>query len=364
MELNLYDRDLAAPSLDQILTGKVENLSFSTHLPGGFYICNFKIKADMFDAWQWSTRKPFYRLVITDGPKTLWEGRLEDFEWLPAEGKLAVTAYGYYANLGDIPYPTAYNAHADVVIKACLSACCVQISADQSNIEATDVTIDSAAGDDYLDIYPNELVEKLLAFSDSTHQKWYFAIWEDRVPYLKPLSMDTLDWQVGLKDFVRFRFKRSAADLWNSCYALYDAGGLARTAYINDTDSQDYYDLMRRYRIPNLGTVAALAAIYQAGGWVEEHKDIWPTLTNMVLGPYVYDGNGVRWSSSWVRAGQTLRVKDLIPASETLDGIVRDALTTFYIVETEYDVGRGQLKITPDMENKSLSALLAGKLGR
>lgn len=358
MELRLYDR---TSSLDQILTGKVEGLKFSTHLPGGFYICTFTIKGDLFDFWEWCTRKPFYRLLITDVEKTLWEGRIEDVQW--DVGKIIVTAYGYYANLGDVPYRTAYNAVASVIIKAVLTANCSQIAADQSNIDATDITITSAAGDDYLDIYPNELFEKLLAFSDSTHKKWYFSIWENRIPYLKALNMDTLHWQVSLGDFARFRLKRSAADLWNSVYSVYDAGGLTRTADADDTTSQTQYGITRQYRIPNLGTVAAAAAQAMRDGWLEEHKDIWPTLTDMVLGPYVYDSYGVRWPSSWVRAGQTLRVRDLIPASEELDGYIR-TISTYYIVGTEYDVDRAQLRITPDVENKMLQTILAKRLVR
>ena len=360
MEIKLYDRDLTMVTLIDDLTAKIQGLKFSTRLSGGFHTCTFRIKADLPEAWEWISNFVFYRLKITDIKKTLWEGRIEDIEL--TAGHAGATAYGYYANLTDVPYATAYNDVASVVIKAVLTANCVQISADQSNIDATDTTITSAADSGYLDIYPNELFEKLLAFSDSTNSKWYFAIWEDRIPYLKKRDVTNLNWVVNLGDLARFRLKHRGGDLWNSVYAVYDDEGIARTADAEDITSQSKYNLTREYVIPDLGTVTAAAVQAARDGWLEDHKDIFPKLEEITLGDTIYDTNGIPYPSSWVRAGEVIRIRDLVPVTSDLDAIARDALRTFFIVETNYDADRKQNKIVIDTESTDIDAILARKL--
>jgi hypothetical protein len=361
MEVKLYNRDLVTPVLDADLTFQHQRLQFSTKLNGGFGICRFTLKADLPKAWEYLTKKVYYRLVITDKTHTLWEGRLEDLSINP--GEAGITAYGYYANLSDIPYSTAYNANASVAIKAILTANCAQISSDQTNIAATDISITSAADASYLDIYPKDLIEKLLSFSDSTMAKWYFAIWENRVPYLFKREAASVDWLVSLGDFARFELTHRAADLWNQTYAVYTAAGsLTRTADAENANSIAKYGVTRKKVISQLGSVSAAAAQGARDGWLQSHKDIWPRLTNMVLADKVYDSKGVAYPSSWVRAGDVLRVRDLVPASGDLDTVTLDALRTYYIVETNYDVDRAQLTITPDTESTSLTAQLAKKV--
>lgn len=360
MELKLYNRDLASTVLVEDLTTKVQNIRLTTRLHGGYGICSFSIQADLSIAWQWLADRMFYRLVVTDVTKTLFEGRLEDITI--GAGSLNVTAYGYYNNLKDIPYATAYNAVASVVIKAALTANCSQISADQSNIDATDVTITSAAADSYLDIYPNELVEKLLDFSDTSQNRYYFAIWEDRIPYLKARSVSSIDWNVTLKDLTRFSLTHRGSNLWNAAYAVYLAAGVVtRTADADDATSQARY-FERKKVVPNLGTVAAAAAQAQRDSVVAEYKDIYPSMENITLGDLVYDNNGKPYPSSWVRAGQVLRIRDLVPASSNAGSVARDTLRTFYIVETEYNTKTRTNRITVDTEKSDLISQIARRL--
>lgn len=362
MEIKLYNTDLSSPIFVDDLTPKVQGLQFSTRLPGGFHTCSFRIKADLPEAWDWISKYVFYRILITDNKKTLFEGRIEDIEL--SAGTAGATAYGYYSNLTDVPYKTAYNAVASVVIKAVLTANCVQISSDQTNIDATDTTITSAADATYLDIYPEELFEKLLAFSDSTSGRWYFAIWEDRIPYLKKRDASTLNWKVNLSDLARFRLKHRGGDMWNSVYAVYEDGGLQRTADANDDPSQAKYNLTRQYVIPDLKTVVAAAAQNARDGWLDDHKDIWPKLEEISLSDTVYDTNGVPFPSSWVRAGDVIRIRDLVPVTSDLDAVERDALRTFYITETNYNADTRQNRLVIDTESTDIDAILARQLPR
>ncbi len=364
IDIKLYDRNLTSPTFIENLTQKVQNLKFTTKLNGGFYICSFRLMADIPAAWEWITKRTFYRLLITDGPQTLWEGRLEDLTL--TEGGVSVVAYGYYANLSDIPYTTAFNANADVVMKAVLTAAATQINADQSNIEATGgPAITSAAASSYLDVYPKQLVEKLLSFSDDTNNaKWYFAIWEDRIPYMFPRSFSTIKWRVTIGDFARFILKHRGAELWNSAYTVF---GGARTAITNNTDSQFKYgdgtnDFIRRKVISEVGGVAGGAAQSRRDAWIEDHKEVLPRLEKMVLGPTVYDDSGVPTPSMWVRAGDVLRVRDLVPASAELDSVTRDGLRTYFIVKTVYEMDTGMMRITPDTEPAGMDEILGKTL--
>ena len=362
IQVKLYDRDLSSSEFVDDLTEKIQGLRFTTKLNGGFYECGFRLALDLPAAWTWITKRIFYRLLIIDGPQTLWEGRLEDIAL--TEGGVTVKCFGFYANLSDIPYTTAYNEIADVILKAVLTANCAQINADQSNIDATGgPAITSGAGVSYLDIYPKQIVEKVLAFSDDTNNaKWYFAIWEDRKPYLFARDISTLNWRVDLKDFARFLLRHRGAELWNSAYAVYDAAGLVRTGTTTNAASVAKYGLTRRKVIPNLGTVVAGAAQSYRDGWVEDHKDVFPRLENMVLGLTVFNANGVPRPSSWVRAGDVLRVRDLVPVTADVDTITRDALRTYFLVKTEYDHDAGTMRITPDTEPSGLAEILGKKL--
>lgn len=360
IDVKLYDDDLSTPTLVEDLTFRVEGLKFSTKLHGGFASCSFNLKADLPEAWEWITDKMFYRLLVSDVERVLFEGRIEDISI--SAGSVGVTANGYYANLGDIPYNTAYNAVASVVIKAVLTANCAQINADQTNIDATDITIVSTADATYRDIYPDMLVAKLLDFSDTNKYKYYFAIWEDRIPYLKARSVSTLDWQVNLGELSQFKLRHRGGKLWNAAYAVYLAAGvITRTADADDTTSQAKY-FERKCVVRNLGTVAQATAEAQRDSIVEEHKDIYPYMENVTLGPTVSNANDVPYPSYWVRAGDVIRIRDLVPASADAGTVTRDALRTFYILGTDYDATKCTNRLTLDTESGSLTEQLKGKL--
>ena len=180
MDIKLFDDDVVSPTLIDNLTDKVEGLKYSTKLHGGYHIASFEVNVKLSKAWEWITKRNYYRLVIADVKKILFEGRLQDIT-ITASG-IEATFYGYYSSLNDAVEITAYNDTADVVIKAALTAHSPDISSTQTNIDAPDITIVSTADSTYLDIKIKVLVEKLLAFGDSSDNPWYFAIWEDRVP--------------------------------------------------------------------------------------------------------------------------------------------------------------------------------------
>ena len=355
LQIILYKRDYA--TVEEVLTDQVENLSFSTKLHGGFGMASFTLGRNWLDSFIWLQNRQFYHLEIKDGAKTLFEGRLQTLK--PYAGLIYIEAFGYWTSLKDQVENTAYNANADVVIKAAL-AHAPAINADQTNIAATGgPAITSAANESYLDISVQSLIDKLLNFGTAGGNQWYFAVWEDRIPYMAAKSISTVDWNIRLGDLTDFKLRHSTQDLWNSVYAIYSiAGVLNRTAVVNDATSVARYGVTRLYAIPNLGDVVVAAANAARNTFLARFKDIHPVLSPFIVGDKVYDSDGIPFPSSWIRAGQVIRIGDLVPASGTLDAVSSDSFRTFYIVETNYDADRRENSLTVDSPSKNLDAVI------
>ena len=356
IDVKLYDNDLSSPTFIRHLTEEIENLQLSTILHGGFGICSFNLACDLRTAWIWRTKYWYYRLVVLDHTKTLFEGRLEDIEFI--DSGLTATFFGFYSACGDQPYLTAYSTTADEIIKAILTASCPDINADQTNIEATDITIDDIEANE--DLYLVDLASRLADYSDSSNQTWFFAIWEDRIPYFFPRVMTAVDWWVSMSEVEGLGLRASVKDLWNSVYAEYTiADARNRTGTVTDSDSIVRYGITRTKGILGLGEVTAAAAQAQRDGFLENQKDAQQHTDRFVIGGSVRNTSGLLVPSSHIRAGEVIRIQDLVPASADLGSLVLDSLRTFYIKETQYDADRARVTIIPDTESQSLAATLA-----
>ncbi len=362
MQVLLYDRNLSNPNVIANLSDRHEGMVFSTKLHGGFNMCKWRMKMDLSEAWSYIEDKTFYRVVIQDGAKLLWEGRIQDVAI--TVGRVEVTAYGYYASLNDQIYTTAYNANADVVIKAILTAVCPSINSDQTHIDATGgPAITSAADSSYLDITARALVENLSVFGDTSGNAWYFAVWDNRIPYFFKRDLTKVNWKANLSDLKRFTLKHRASELYNKVYAGYQsAGAFTRTADASNTASQNKYGVIRYYGVPDLGIVASVTAESARDTFLAEHKDIWPTLENITLGDKIYDTNRASYASNHIRAGDILRITDLVPASGDLDSVTLDAKRTFYVMETSYNVDNQENSLVVDRPSQKLDALIARTL--
>ncbi len=356
LSVKLYNTNLASPQLLADLTGEVNGLKFSTRLPGGFDVASFIIPATIIEVEEWLNRRLGCRLVVHDAKKVIWEGRLDGVK--PRNGQATITAYGYFINCTDKPYSTAYNTNVGAIIKAMLTAQCSQISADQSHIATTGSTVDSAAGASYLDQPVSEIIKLLVPFSDASGNTYDFGVWDDRIPYLTARSLTAVDWVVNVADLQSFNPDYNMADFWPSAYAIYTSGGvLTRTATVTNQAAIDKRGgINRTYVIPNLGEVSAAAALNAAKVWVNEHKDIYPDFSSFGLGATITNSKGAPYPSYWVRAGQVIRIADLLPSSSQLSSVTRDALTTFFITETEYNVSESKLTLTVDRPSRKLTA--------
>ena len=81
--------------------------------------------------------------------------------------------------------------------------------------------------------------------------------------------------------------------------------------------------------------------------------------SRIVVGAWVYDINGVQYPSSWIKAGEIIRIRDLVPATSMLDSSSTDKLRTFTIAETNYSAEQSANDLTLDSDSPELDAILA-----
>jgi len=366
LTVQLYDANLASPTFQCNLENSIQNLIFGTKLHGGFSQCSFSLNLNRLMNYKYAYLQPGYRIVVSDCGSTLWEGRIGD-PMFDAAGNPGFTAYGYYSSLDDRAYYTSYNAAFDTVLKAMLTNACPLINSDQTQINPgalTMSTVVSTAGTNYLDQSVKTLAEYLVQQSNTTFQKWYMAVWENRRMYLFTRVTTTVKWQVRLKDFKTAKWLLQLQNLWNDVYAIYTSSGtLTRTSEYTNAYSIAQYGLTRKYAIANLGTVsAASVAQNTAQSWLAYYQTIWPSATNIDLFDSVYDANGVAWPSWYVRAGDTIQIVDLIPTTGSLGTVAANALNTFYIAETKYDFAQQMNTLSFETKSLDLDAVLGGSL--
>jgi len=129
-----------------------------------------------------------------------------------AQGRLAqgidFTALGYWSSCRDQYYSdddagntdwTTSGAHSlDKIVKEILTEECPDINSDQANIDT--ISRDLVGIDLSGRKYAQAWIVDLMSVGDSDFGLPYFAIWEDRKPYLRKRSIATLDWRVFLRD--------------------------------------------------------------------------------------------------------------------------------------------------------------------
>ena len=366
----LFDGPTSETVLED-LTSQARGLRFSTALHGGFRTCRILLGVDVGRAWaSWLTDRVGFRLAVLEGTRLIWEGRKEDVTL--TERGIEASFHGYWANLGDSPHldygssPPAritYNAseHADDVFKDVLAKLPASlISADQSNIDRPDLVVADAA--DPLTFDANETGQEAVitvaSWSDSQNDPWYAAIWDGRRPYLKRRDLASVTWRTSLSQLREgWRFRLSFGDYASDVYADYLSGGASTlTSLAADQQSRDVYG--RRVRAVRIGREVPAAAAEQARDTVLEDAKRPRQFGAFAIQGLVLDSNRAA-SPLWrVRAGDVIRIDDLVPASADLDGVTLDGLRTFHIIESEYDHLTNTLSIRPDLSPRTLAGIL------
>ena len=367
LTMRLYPKAVATTTLEVELTLTHSGLRFTTQLHGGFGECSFHLAANYGQAWLWyDAFARWKRLQIYEaGWGVVWEGRVEDTELVL--GGVNVTALGYWSSLFDYPHmvgtappaPQTWNANqtAEDIIKAVLTASGDLIASDQSNIDDPALII-ATAGDPYApeDMTPAKIIIDLARMGDAaTDALWWFAVWADRVPHFHAQDASVLDWQVRLEDFVPggLSLRKTPSEFASRVYATYLVGGTKTwTNEASDTDIEA--DQRRRtYVVPALGEVDAGVATQRRDTELAARKYIHPQSRFTIQA--VRDSNGLSRPLWRVRAGDVLRIVDLVPASSGLTTVALDRLRTFFIRRTAFDADSGTLTVEPELGAPNLA---------
>mgnify|MGYP005823292689 CR=1 FL=1 len=352
-------------------TDDFTGLSFSTSLHGGFSRCAIKVPMNLERIWLYMDRenlpgRHFAHVEILEELYVAWEGRVMVVGFDPSGTSLALTieASGYWGSCRDQLYDPADAGHtdwtsgsnhfADEIIAEMLTSKCPDISSDQANMDSPGLElagIDLTARD-----YPqNIIVSKIPMTSDGTDQ-WFFAIWEGRKPYLKQRVATTLHWTTYTSELgAGSSLQQDAYQLRNNILPVKD--GVEGTAAA---------DSGRRSTVP----VRDLALSIQKGvptAALNEERDRALAEKKLPQQSQRFIVTGRVWSTKadgafigtplWrVRAGEVVRIADLVPATVATPTL--DALRTFYINETTYDAITNKLTIVPDRPPTDMTRLV------
>ena len=352
-------------------TDDFTGLSFSTSLHGGFSRLSMKVPMGLDRIWLYLERenspgRHFAHIEILEEQSIVWEGRIMVVGLDPSgvNLSLAIEASGYWGSCRDQLYDPADAGHtnwtsgsnhfANEIIAEMLTSKCPDINADQSNMDSPSlelVGIDLTARD-----YPqNIIVSKIPMTSDGTDQ-WFFAIWENRKPYLKQRVATTLHWTTYTSELGSgSSLQQDAYQLRNNILPVKDG-----------TEGTAAADAERRSTVP----VRDLQLTIQKGvptAAENEERDRALAEKKTPQQSQRFIVNGRIWSTEdegafmgkplWrVRAGEVIRIADLVPA--TVATPTFDALRTFYINETSYDAVSNRLTIVPDRPPTDMTRLV------
>jgi hypothetical protein len=371
----LFDSDLSSPTLLDDLTERVVQLKFSTGLNGGFLKCSFSLALSLADSWVYMAEnakvagRHFSRVVVYEEQTVVWEGRIMDIT-LALEGQahgIRVSAFGYWSSLRDQFYSTADGSRTDWtsgshtvddIIKEILTSECPSINSDQSNITAN--SRDVAGINLSARAYPQDIIVKKLApLSDSDNGIWRFAIWDNRVPYWSVRSIASIDYRIKLEATSGVTLKQSALDLRNAVTPLV---GSTEGTTVTDATSLSFYP--RREFLFTLPTGANANTQGDASTSLStERSNPMQTQRFAIKGAVYSASSGLTGGSlsevpKWrMRAGQNMRIDDLVPASITSPTL--DRLRTFHIVQTEYDADADIMMIQPDTVPRTLTKIIS-----
>ena len=284
-----------------------------------------------------------------------------------------MTAFGYWNSMRDQYYDPddAGNTNWQTggpwvvsdVIKEMLTKECPDINgtagvaANSRNISGINLTARSFPMDN--------IVDRLAPLSDTNLTPWYLGIWESRKPTWAARAVSQVDWYVWLRDIRSLSLRQQAEHLRN--YVLPVVGTAEGTGTLNADSTANYprREIMINLPLGVSGTVANdardMALTERNLPRQDEEFTIDGHVYSTAASGLVASGAMVERPKWWVRAGQVLRIQDLVPASAATPSL--DDLRTFYLLETQYDAINDILTVQPDRPPSRLGLLLS-RLGQ
>ncbi len=307
------------------------------HTLGGPRRADISVKGRAADMWEFAEYLGCPVEVYDEVGRLAWWGYVHEFKASRKGAKLYCrgwwerVSWRYYLNSGTNSVATT-----------------TQISAILTNMAPFIVAVDilDASGISTLETRDgkrrgNEEIEELLNAGNSAGTRLLARVTELRhvEVYAEPVSAPASDyWLTG-----DVEFGASLDTMTNKVYATWTAPGSSEshnTATYSDTDSQAAYG----QKSEQLTLSAADATLAVAACTAELARRKYPVPTISVLDGKVSNYSGIAYPDYMVRAGNWLRLKDVIPQS--VDTTRLADITKLFVEEVEWSRISG-LRITP-----------------
>lgn len=375
LQIIVADNDYDNPSIVEDASDYAEQIRLETGLHGGMLSLTFKLGLSLEDSFRWYKSYITNRmLAIDEDHRLVFDGRLEDVKKEP--GQIEVVAVGPWAHMADQFYQDLSSwlatGDAKTIIEDMITNKCLNISTDYEYIEDTNFDVYPIIFKNYE--RPRQIVAHLASLGDdqTPPREWYFAVWpapmngpipNRPIAHFFPKPTTTVDWYITLADLTTgqqaLSLTRSSKQLYNKVASIYSdsVGSRAVTSWAEDTDSQSDWGGIREGLL-SIGGATATTAAGARDQFLQESHDPQQSST-ILLDGVVYD-SAYRPHNLWeVRAGDVIRITDLVPTDVSFASDKLDALRTFFIKETRYTADNNRLAISPDYNAPGLDILLA-----
>lgn len=259
-----------------------------------------------------------------------------------------------YLNLSDLRVETtsAASLYADEIVKALRD----YVNTVNAGALSTSNRLIVSPGIDlvqeiYEDMRPSEILDRLAAYGDSSGNPYEWGIFEGRELYFRPRGTGGRAWAMDVADL---EVTQRLDGLINSTYATYqDASDRTlRTAAQTNAASITRYGITRQDRVDVDTTSAATAALVAATSTAATATPV-PTAKVSVRRFSTLTGAPAR--GEWVRAGDTVTIRNLPPTTNT----AVDRVRTFRVAQTKYSLDDDTVEIVPEQPGPDLEFQIA-----
>ena len=369
--LHLYNQSLTSPIYVQDMSGQVKNFRHGTRAHGGYYRATFSFPADLTTFWDWYLNKTLYRVVLEDKPgSAIWQGRVEDVQF--QRNMLSIVAFGYWKAFQD----RVVELGSTKAYAAQLASTIVQdirdnytnagiFSSDNTQIESPGVNLTVTYEDkNGWDLLTNTS-DGVANSTDSAGNPYFLMVYKElktakALVHFKKRSTSLINWQISLADLAQPPPMRGPlSTIVNSVSVTYTVSGTAaRTTITTDADSIAKYG-QRDLILPGLGEMNAATANNRRDRVLADFKEKRAELAGGVEIARLFDVEGAEYPLCRLKAGDIIRIQDMIPTGIKIDQLVLDGLRTFMVRETDCDHRASTVTAWLDTEDQSAPRLLA-----
>lgn len=339
MYILIQSRD-GSKSLDNL--DDFENLTLETSMPGGFTIASFEVHRKVTQWWE--DLQPFNRIIIGEGPMTVWEGYMDVVERAINPDVFHIDCLGWSARLNecgssaDITAGVGGYQGSDYCTNYIVPSTCLAFT--NSDIETTDYTYPQGTRWEFSPWTSH--FDALEQFNSGNG--WQFGFWEDRTFFWK--DPDTTEkWFVYVEDCDDISIRSNPETFQNRVLVSYTQDGTHQQGYqVDDVTSQTEYGRIVSGTITVPGRCSTATATAIGTAYINDRKDM--RVAAEFTTKRVFDVNGKEHHLAEVRAGDVLRLVDWLPATDLLTTNKPD-IAKFTIKDTSYDHSDHTLQVTP-----------------